>query len=345
MQDQDTVSAKVLRQYIDRALSWTKTIMNSDGGLPAAKPGDLSSPWITSGIGMASLLCGEDPSADYMPKMLEYVIAAQHRDGGYSVVPKSASASDPTSSVVMLMCYAAQHGSPLPENSTQCVERGVEFLLDHQLADSSWPFYAGEAIGSTISTAWTIRGLVRYLCYETTSDLVEPSRESIRRGLSYLVSNVRRTVDRGRIVNGWGRERGDDPNPSCTAWATIALTEALNVVSDRRVPEMIELATAFLLSSQREDGTWDDVPEHHRDFTFIRLSTPYVLIALLLQQANLKKRAVKSATKWVLESFHADGYVPYRQSDIVAWPTRDSLTALAYLLRVTERCSLEGGLW
>jgi hypothetical protein len=101
---------------------------------------------------------------------------------------------------------------------------------------------------------------------------------------------------------------------------------------------------AFLLSSQRENGRWDDVPEHHRDFTFIRLSTPYVLIALLLQQVSLKERAVKSATEWVLQSFHEDGYAQYSNSDIVAWPTRDSLTALAYLLRLAEGSCLEAGL-
>ena len=185
---------------------------------------------------------------------------------------------------------------------------------------------------------------MRYLYSEIDGDLVEPSRESIRRGASYLASRAQRIVNHGKIVNGWGRELEDEPNPSCTAMAMIALTEALNVVSDDEIPGIIDRAMSFLCTNQFQDGTWSSVSEHHRDFTFIRLPTPYILIASLLQQAKLHQEPVVSAINWVLGSFHSDGYVEYTQSDIVAWPTRDCLMALAYLLRKMERPEFNGDL-
>ena len=128
---------------------------------------------------------------------------------------------------------------------TPATRRGVQWLLDRQEPDGSW--FGRWGVNHVYGTGAVVPGLI--------AAGIEPRQACIRRAVRWLVSHQN---DDG----GWGEDPRsyDDPawigrgpsTASQTAWALLALHAA-----DERSDSM-RRGLAWLVSTQRADGTWDE---------------------------------------------------------------------------------------
>ena len=128
---------------------------------------------------------------------------------------------------------------------TPATRRGVRWLLDRQEPDGSW--FGRWGVNHVYGTGAVVPGLI--------AAGIEPRQACIRRAVRWLVSHQN---DDG----GWGEDPRsyDDPawigrgpsTASQTAWALLALHAA-----DERSDSM-RRGLAWLVSTQRADGTWDE---------------------------------------------------------------------------------------
>jgi len=129
--------------------------------------------------------------------------------------------------------------------ATPAASRGVQWLLEHQEADGSW--FGRWGINHIYGTGAALPGLI--------AAGVAPSHTSIRRAVAWLERHQNED-------GGWGEDPRsyDDPKwigrgpstASQTAWALLALHAA-----GERSPALAR-GIAWLASTQREDGSWDE---------------------------------------------------------------------------------------
>jgi squalene-hopene/tetraprenyl-beta-curcumene cyclase len=123
--------------------------------------------------------------------------------------------------------------------------RGIAWLLANQEADGSW--YGRWGINYVYGTGAVVPGLVAVG--------VDPAHDSIRRAVAWLERHQNED-------GGWGEDARsyDDPawigrgesTASQTAWALLALLAA----GERSTA--LERGVAWLIATQRADGTWDE---------------------------------------------------------------------------------------
>jgi squalene-hopene/tetraprenyl-beta-curcumene cyclase len=129
--------------------------------------------------------------------------------------------------------------------ATPAAQRGVRWLLEQQEADGSW--FGRWGINHVYGTGAAIPGLI--------AAGVEPSHMAVRRAVAWLESHQNED-------GGWGEDPRsyDDPKwigrgpstASQTAWALLALHAA----GERSAA--LARGIAWLVSSQRADGGWDE---------------------------------------------------------------------------------------
>jgi squalene-hopene/tetraprenyl-beta-curcumene cyclase len=122
---------------------------------------------------------------------------------------------------------------------------GVRWLIEHQEADGSW--YGRWGINHVYGTGAVVPGLV--------AAGVDPGSAAIRRAVVWL-------EDHQNEDGGWGEDARsyDDPRwigrgpstASQTAWALLALHAA------GETGEAVARGVAWLVTTQREDGGWDE---------------------------------------------------------------------------------------
>jgi squalene-hopene/tetraprenyl-beta-curcumene cyclase len=157
-------------------------------------------------------------------------------DFGAVIDPPSA---DVTAHIVE--AYAAEGRAAEP-----AARRGVVWLLKAQEPDGSW--FGRWGANYLYGTGAVVPALI--------AAGVKPSKPAIRRAVDFLTRHQ-------NPDGGWGEDLRsyDDPSwrgkgestASQTAWALIALRAA-----GHPRDEMVERALAWLASTQREDGTWDE---------------------------------------------------------------------------------------
>jgi squalene-hopene/tetraprenyl-beta-curcumene cyclase len=160
-------------------------------------------------------------------------------DFGAVIDPPSA---DVTAHVVEMLAAVGQ-GSGVP------ARRGVRWLLDHQESDGSW--FGRWGANHVYGTGAAVPALV--------AAGVDPASAPIRRAVTWL-------VDHQNADGGWGEDLRSYRDPawigrgattaSQTAWALLALLAAGDATSSRA--EAIERGVAWLVETQRDDGSWDE---------------------------------------------------------------------------------------
>jgi squalene-hopene/tetraprenyl-beta-curcumene cyclase len=123
--------------------------------------------------------------------------------------------------------------------------RGIRWLLDHQETDGSW--FGRWGANHVYGTGAVVPALV--------AAGVDRNSAPIRRAVTWL-------LDHQNADGGWGEDLRSyvDPawigrgvtTPSQTAWALLALLAA------GAPPQAVERGVAWLVSNQREDGSWDE---------------------------------------------------------------------------------------
>lgn len=126
------------------------------------------------------------------------------------------------------------------------LDRGVAWLLKNQEADGSW--YGRWGANYIYGTGAVVPALV--------AAGLPTSHRSIRRAVDWLIAHQQEN-------GGWGEDLRsyDDPSwhgrgattASQTAWALLALLAA-----GERESDAVQRGVAYLIVTQRSDGTWDD---------------------------------------------------------------------------------------
>jgi len=142
----------------------------------------------------------------------------------------------------------AQMPGELHGRVSEAIDAGVRFLLDAQQQNGGWPGFWG--VNYTYGTFFAVPALL--------AAGLDREHLAVRRAVRHL-------LERQRSDGGWGeryegvleaRERPLDPSEQSrvvqTAWAVLTL----ELAAPERGREAIERGLAFLLATQRSDGTW-----------------------------------------------------------------------------------------
>ncbi len=174
--------------------------------------------------------------------------------------------------------------------SEEAVERGLEWLARHQAVDGSWRFDLSGCgcVGAcshpgtvTSTTASTGIALIPFLgAGHTHTD--GAYRETVTRGLYYLMSRMRSTPRGGDLAEGTMYGHGV---------ATLALAEAFGMTGDSMLAPYVRDAVRFIETSQdMHGGGWRYLPGQAGDTTV----TAWQIAAL--KSAALAGAAVPSPT-------------------------------------------------
>jgi squalene-hopene/tetraprenyl-beta-curcumene cyclase len=163
---------------------------------------------------------------------------------------------------------------------TPAARRGVQWLIEHQEADGSW--FGRWGINHVYGTGAVVPGLI--------AAGIAPSHPSIRRAVAWLEGHQNED-------GGWGEDPRsyDDPRwigrglstASQTAWALLALHAA----GERS--QALARGIAWLVSSQRADGGWDEPQytgtgfpsDYYINYHLYRLSFPIMALGRCLTDA------------------------------------------------------------
>ncbi|MDJ0450495.1 squalene--hopene cyclase [Methylocystis sp. JR02] len=201
------------------------------------------------------------PYAERIARAKEWVIGMQSKNGGWGAfdadnvyhylnhIPFADHGAllDPPTVDVSARCISmlAQLGDTV--ESSECVRRGVEYLLKEQEKDGSW---FGRWGANYIYGAWSA------LCALNAVGLPH-GHESYRRAVDWLVSIQ-------NADGGWGEDlasykldyKGYEPAPSTssqTAWALLGLMAAGEVDHPA-----VARGVAYLQATQAQDGLWNE---------------------------------------------------------------------------------------
>ncbi|HTW42526.1 MAG TPA: squalene--hopene cyclase [Solirubrobacteraceae bacterium] len=164
---------------------------------------------------------------------------------------------------------------------TPAARDGVRWLLEHQEADGSW--FGRWGVNHVYGTGAVIPGLI--------AAGVDPAHPSVRRAVAWLERH--RNED-----GGWGEDPRsyDDPKwigrgpstASQTAWALLALHAA------GECSEALTRGVAWLVSTQRADGTWDEPQytgtgfpsDYYINYHLYRLTFPIMALGRCLAMSD-----------------------------------------------------------
>ncbi|MEX1075819.1 MAG: prenyltransferase/squalene oxidase repeat-containing protein, partial [Pirellulales bacterium] len=151
--------------------------------------------------------------------------------------------------------------------SEAAVERGLEWLVRHQAADGSWRFDlsgcrcdGGCRHPGTVPSTTAATGIALLPFLGAGHTHVEGvHRETVTRGLYYLMSRVRPSARGGDLSEGTMYGHGV---------ATLALAEALGMSGDRMLVPYVRDAVRFIETSQdMHGGGWRYLPGQAGDTT------------------------------------------------------------------------------
>ncbi len=192
-------------------------------------------------------------------RALDWVLAMQNRDGGWGAFDRDndheflchvpfadhnamidPSTPDMTGRVLeMLSEFGRRVGDPL-------VDRAVAYIRGAKQADGSW--FGRWGVNYIYGTWQALVGL--------TAVGLKPDDPSVVGGVNWLLSYQQPSGGWGESPDSYAEPhlRGQGPaTASQTAWALLGLIAAGNARSPA-----VEAGVRYLLSKQREDGTWDE---------------------------------------------------------------------------------------
>ncbi len=128
------------------------------------------------------------------------------------------------------------------------IEKALQFIYSEQEDDGSW--FGRWGVNYVYGTAAVLPGLI------AVGDTKETPQ--VRKAMEWLASKQNDDGGWGESVASYMEPKysgtGIPSTASQTAWALMALLS----VGDRNYNENIKRAAAFLINTQREDGTWDE---------------------------------------------------------------------------------------
>ena len=166
---------------------------------------------------------------------------------------------------------------------SECTQRGVRWLLDHQEPGGSW--YGRWGVNHVYGTGAAVPGLI--------AAGVDPGQEYIRRAVRWLQEHQNED-------GGWGEDPRsyDDPawigrgpsTASQTAWALLALHGA----GERS--QALARGLGWLVATQRADGSWDEPQytgtgfpsDYYINYHLYRITFPVMALGRCLAAATAR---------------------------------------------------------
>jgi squalene-hopene/tetraprenyl-beta-curcumene cyclase len=168
-------------------------------------------------------------------------------------------------------------------SDTPAVQRGVRWLIEQQEADGSW--FGRWGINHVYGTGAAVPGLI--------AAGIDPAHPCIRRAVEWLESHQNEDGGWGEDPRSYDEDRWIGRGPSTasqTAWALLALHAA----GERS--QAIARGVAWLVTSQRADGGWDEPQytgtgfpsDYYINYHLYRLTFPIMALG----------RCLSSNTQW-----------------------------------------------
>ena len=264
-----------LADSLGRAFDWLagKQVLDTIGDWAVQRPGLRPGGWAfqyenphypdvddTAAAGLALDRFDAGRYREALDRTAEWILGMQSKNGGWGAFDADNTHSylnhipfadhgallDPPTADVSARClgFLAQAGYPVEHPA---MAKAIEFLRREQEADGSW---FGRWGTNYIYGTWSVlAGL--------NAAGVDPAAPEIRRAVTWLLA-------RQRADGGWGESgasyapdapRGEAPysTASQTAWALLGLMAA-----GEAAHPAVQRGIAYLMESQRADGTWDE---------------------------------------------------------------------------------------
>jgi hypothetical protein len=189
--------------------------------------------------------------------------------------------SEGGNTMVAYALYALEQGGYAPDETTAAL---VEYLLDRQRADGSWPALANRppTEGSAYpNAALALRGLQVYGPAKGAKDA-----DDLRRRIDAATAKARDWVLRSKPV---------------TTEDKVGHLRALVVLGTAK--EQIETARLALLKEQRDDGGWAQLPDLGSD----AYATGTVLVALKMAGLRTDDAAYRKGVAYLVRTQRDDG--------------------------------------
>ncbi len=212
---------------------------------------------------VVGMLLARQGSPDFEPaikRARDWIVGMQSRNGGWGAFDANndrdflnhipfadhGALLDPPTVDVTARCvgFLAQIG----ETDTAVVKRAIDYMCREQEADGSW---FGRWGTNYIYGTWSA------LCALNAAG-ISHGDPAIRRAVSWLVSKQREDGGWGEDCESYGKATPgeyDQSNPSQTAWAVLGL-----MAVGERDHEAVSRGIAYLMQTQKQDGTWDEEP-------------------------------------------------------------------------------------
>jgi len=353
-----------LRHEIQKGIHFLLNNLNSDGGIPATKPGDVSGCWTTSEAIDSFLSMAYFPAAQLhrIRQMVEFLLKSQvikteavspanERSGTLSgeILEDSSSTSPSLESVQLGGWALVVGGSRISTMTTgHCVaalahahrifqtdiafgnrvhhakELGLNWLHLTQNHDGGWGVEPES--GPEGSESRMISVLYALRGYYEAGYTFEGSKD-VRNAVRFICSTVSKD-------GGWGRKPGIDSDPSNTARAVIALVRSSKYTLDDNI---IKRAIKFIIMSKPRNRHWDLKTETYiaqgaPGQTIYNSNTPFDVLEAFLT-VGYTGPEVRALIRWFLENQEDDGrwYLGSNTSkvkDISTWSTSEAIYVL-----------------
>ncbi|MFO0806545.1 MAG: prenyltransferase/squalene oxidase repeat-containing protein [Gemmataceae bacterium] len=173
------------------------------------------------------------------------------------------------------------------KNSELAVGRGLAWLARQQKPNGSWVF---DGTSSADTIAATGLALLPFLAAGETHKFGEKHRQTVHRGLQFLVSQQRSD----------GGFNGSAVTMYSHGIATIALNEAYGMTKDRVfLHSPAQSATNFIVQKQGSDGSWGYAPGTTGDTSIVGWQIQALKAAVLAKDIVVPDKAIGDAIKFL----------------------------------------------
>jgi Squalene-hopene cyclase C-terminal domain/Prenyltransferase and squalene oxidase repeat len=188
---------------------------------------------------------------------LPFLLKAQNKDGGWGFHPGSESRAEPACWALMALTNAAE------AETSESIDRGIEFLRAAQLADGSWPSTPEERRGCWVTSlacwvlaseknsATAVASGLGWLCGDWPRD------STLWRRLLGRFSAQRQVFPINAAYRGWGWTPRTSSWVEPTAFALLALQAAAPAELPAAAERRRQLAEALLYDRMCPGGGWN----------------------------------------------------------------------------------------
>ena len=325
---------------ITKGFLYLQRVQNSDGGIPATKPGAVSGCWTTAETLetlLSSSYFSKDPKA-FAEGLIHFLKSSQlttgHQRGGWPLVSAGTRASTMATghavSALLLVKNFYQEDKALITKVAPLIDKGMEWLTTNQNSDGGWgvePSGGTDGVKSRmISTVYALRA---FLANSKTVD----SSKNVRDAVEWIKQLA-------NSDGGFGGQFGDRSDSCNSARAVTALLRSQYCKPSDR---LMQRAIRFIVYSRPKFKLWPldtetYVTEGAPGQTIYNSNTTADVLEAFLR-CGLFNAAVEDLVRWFLADQEEEGswYLGANKDfvrEISTWSTNEALSALMLAARV-----------